>query len=64
MALTDHIFVVDRSQSISSRISLESNGVSGKVTRMVPVLLLDMIPLKRSSDEFNWMKELNSTVQL
>ena len=64
MALTDHIFVVDRSQSISSRISLESNGVSGKVTRTVPVLLLDMIPLKRSSDEFNWMKELNSTVQL
>lgn len=38
------IFRVNRSRSISSRTSRESNGVSGRVMRTIPALLLDTIP--------------------
>ena len=60
MALTNHIFVVNRSQSVTSKISQEDDGVLGRATRRVPMIPLDMISLKRLSDEFDWMKELNS----
>ena len=51
MALKNHIFGVNRSWSISSR--REGNGVSGRVMRTVPALLLDTIPLKPSFEEFD-----------